>query len=235
MKKSIFAAVAAVTMSFFMAVALCIRALNVPQAVFSEADSKMKIVLDAGHGGIDGGVVGKNTKIKESDINLEITLRLKEVLSEMGFEVVLTRKTEAGLYGAATKWFKKKDMQRRKEIIQEEDPSLVISVHQNLYPSKSSRGAQVFYKKESENGERFAKALQSQLNELYEEVGVRARNAATGNYFMLECTEKPSVIVECGFLSSPADEALLVTPTWQRKLAERIAAGVVAYLAGELS
>lgn len=235
MKKSIFAMVLAVAMGFITAVALCVRALNVPQAVFSDADSKMKIVIDAGHGGIDGGVMGKTTGIKESDLNLEITMRLKEVLIEMGFEVALTRKTEAGLYDTAAKGFKKRDMQKRKEIIQEEDPSLVISVHQNLFPSKSSRGAQVFYRKNSENGEKFAKALQAQLNELYGEEGVKARNAATGNYFMLECTENPSVIVECGFLSSPADEALLVSPAWQRKLAERIAAGVVAYLAGELS
>ena len=235
MKKSVFAAVAAVAMSFFMAVALCVQALNVPKAVFSDADSKMKIVLDAGHGGIDGGVVGKNTGVKESDLNLEITMRLKEVLSEMGFEVALTRKTEAGLYGAATRGFKKRDMQKRKEIIQEEDPSLVISLHQNLFPTKSSRGAQVFYRKESGNGEKFAKALQTKLNDLYKEEGVKARNAVPGNYFMLECTENPSVIVECGFLSSPADEALLVAPTWQKKLAESIAAGVVAYLADELS
>lgn len=235
MKRSVFAAVAAVAMSFIMAVALCVKALNVPQAVFSEADSKMKIVIDAGHGGIDGGVVGKTTGIKESDLNLEITLRLKEVLSDMGFEVVLTRKTEAGLYDAATKGFKKRDMQKRKEIIQQADPSLVISLHQNLFPTKSSRGAQVFYRKGSENGERLGKALQAQLNDLYQGEGVKARKAATGNYFMLECTENPSVIVECGFLSSPADEALLVTPTWQRKLVEGIATGVVAYLAGELS
>ncbi len=220
---------------FVSAVGVCIRALFLPQAVFAGTTKPITIVLDAGHGGMDGGVVGKRTGVKESDLNLSITLRLKEVLDDMGFETVLTRKTEAGLYGAATKGFKKQDMQKRKEIVQKADPELVISVHQNRYPASSVRGAQVFFRRGDESGERFAEALQGKLNALYKEQGVKERKHTPSEYFILACTEKPSVIVECGFLSSERDETLLVSAAWQKRLAESIAAGVVAYLADELS
>ena len=127
----------AVVTIFLTAVTVCIRALNA-QAVsaFSEG---MRIVVDAGHGGIDGGVSGKNTGVKESDLNLSISMALKEELEDMGFEVTLTRKTEAGLYDTTAKGFKKRDMQRRKEIIEEVKPALVISIHQLPYPSGAGR------------------------------------------------------------------------------------------------
>ncbi len=225
----------AVAVLFVSAVGVCVRALFLPQAVFAGASLPIKIVLDAGHGGIDGGVVGANTGIKESDLNLAITLKLKQTLDDMGFETVLTRKTEAGLYDTALKGFKREDMKKRKEIVQKENPALVISVHQNRYPSKSVRGAQVFFKRGDSEGERFALNLQEKLNGLYETENVKARKHTPSEYFMLDCTHNPSVIVECGFLSSPADEKLLASASWQKRLAESIASGVVAYLAGELS
>ena len=90
---------------FISAVGLCVRALLAPQPVFSLANESMKIVVDAGHGGIDGGVTGIATGVKESDINLAVAMMLKNSLEELGFEVVLTRKTEGGLYGTPTKGF----------------------------------------------------------------------------------------------------------------------------------
>ncbi|MBQ8684833.1 MAG: N-acetylmuramoyl-L-alanine amidase [Clostridia bacterium] len=230
MKKTVLALSMAVVMGFVAAVALCIQALAAPQAVFSMADTAMRIVLDAGHGGIDGGVTGAASGVRESDLNLQITMALKDELEDIGFEVVLTRKTEEGLYGTTAKGFKKRDMQKRKEIIEEAKPSLVISVHQNFYPLKSTRGAQVFYSKESEEGKALALALQEKLNGLYSEESVKPRSAALGEYYMLECTAYPSVIVECGFLSNAKDEALLQSAVWQKKLCESVASGVVAYL-----
>ena len=230
MQKMIITASMAVIMAFVTAVALCVRALRAPVSVFSESSSKMKIVLDAGHGGIDGGVTGVRTGVKESDLNLAITLLLKEELERTGFEVVLTRKTEAGLYGTTAKGFKKRDMEKRKEIILEEKPMLVLSVHQNKYPSKSQRGAQVFYSKKSANGKKFAVALQEKLNGLYQTERVKARRATAGEFFMLNILPVPSVIIECGFLSSPLDEELLVSEAWQKRLAGTIVEGVMAYL-----
>lgn len=230
MKKVFFAISMAVAVGFSAAVGLCVRALGGAQAV-AAFDGGMRIVVDAGHGGIDGGVVGRTTGVKESDLNLAISYKLKTELEDLGFEVALTRKTEAGLYGTTAKGFKKRDMQKRKEIIQEADPAMVISVHQNFYPSKNTRGGQVFYSKANEGSQRLALGLQKKLNALYGEEGARGRNAASGEFFMLECADCPSVIVECGFLSNAKDEALLTDEVWQKNLSQTLALGVLAYFA----
>lgn len=231
MKKLWIALSVAVAVIFTAAVGLCMGVLRGVQAVSDFSDGGMRIVLDAGHGGIDGGVIGKETGVKESDLNLSFVYCIKTVLEDMGFETVLTRKTEAGLYGTATKGFKKRDMKKRKELIEEADPAMVLSIHQNFYPAKSTRGGQVFYNKTSEGGQKLAFALQKKINALYAEEGARGRNATSGDYYILNCAECPSVIVECGFLSSPSDEALLINEVWQKRFAETVAAGVLEYFA----
>ncbi len=213
---------------FFAALGVCLRALFTAQPV-SAFENGMIIVLDAGHGGVDGGVVGKKTGIKESDLNLTIVYKLKTELEELGFEVVLTRKTEAGLYDTATKGFKKRDMQKRKEIIERVDPAMILSIHQNFYPSQSPRGGQVFYDKGNEGSKKLALLTQQKLNALYAQEGAKARNATSGEFFMLSCSDCPSVIVECGFLSNGNDEALLTNESWQKKLAQALALGALAY------
>ena len=227
MKKTFFAIILAVIVTFTTAIGLCVQALNSTQvAAFS---SGMRIVVDAGHGGMDGGVVGRKTKIKESDLNLSIAMVLKEELTDMGFEVVLTRKTEAGLYDTTAKGFKKRDMQKRKEIIEEAKPSLILSVHQNFYPLRKTRGAQVFYSAKNEGSKRLAAQVQEKLNKLYMGEGVKERKITAGEYFMLECYPCPSVIIECGFLSNERDEALLSTAAWRKQLAQAIAGGALGY------
>lgn len=228
MRKAFYAWTALAT-AFAVAVILCLRVLWQPQSV-AATDGGMTVVLDAGHGGIDGGVTGVTTGEKESDINLAVAYAVKEKLTDMGFSVVMTRKTEGGLYGLPTKGFKRRDMERRKEIIQAADPVFVVSLHQNFYPSKSTRGAQVFYGAQSADGQRLAKCLQTSLNALYAEEGVKGRNAAAADYFMLRCTSAPSVLIECGFLSSAADERLLTSPLFRARLASGIVTGIAAFL-----
>ena len=229
MKMKFCAMILAVTTVFCVAVGLCVRTLNEqPVAAFS---NNMRIVVDAGHGGIDGGVCGAVTGEKESDINLAISFILKEELTDMGFEVVLTRKTEAGLYDTTARGFKKRDMQRRKEIIEEAKPALILSIHQNFYPTKSARGGQVFYSKKQEGSLALAEGIQEGLNSLYEGQKVKGRKVTAAEYFMLQCYPAPSVIVECGFLSNRLDEELLCSATWKKRLAQEIAGGVLAYFA----
>lgn len=230
MKIRFFAVIFAIAISFITAVGMCVKVLNEqPVGAFS---SDMRIVVDAGHGGIDGGVSGRTTGVKESDLNLEIAFALKDVLTDMGFAVTMTRKTDAGLYDTTSKGFKKRDMQRRKEIIEEVNPTLIISIHQNFYPTKSARGGQVFYSKKTEGSKRLAEALQGKLNDLYAQEGVvKGRKISAAEYFMLECYPCPSVLVECGFLSNSLDEALLCSSTWKQRLAQELAGGVLAYFA----
>lgn len=118
---------------------MCINALSVP--VFA-VTRPMCVVLDAGHGGIDGGVVGRETGVKESDVNLAVTMKLKTVLERAGFDVVLTRKTEAGLYGRGDpKGFKRRDMSKRKEIIEEAKPIVMISRPIRTFIPRAPRAA----------------------------------------------------------------------------------------------
>lgn len=190
--------------------------------------SGIKIVLDAGHGGIDGGVTGVNTGVKESEINLAIVRKLEKYLTEAGFGVVLTRTSEAGLYGVATGGLKKKDMQKRSEIINSVKPDIVVSVHQNKYSVSSRRGAQVFYKKGDGLSEKLAGCIQNSINDIQE--SVKNYKPLTGDYYILNCSDYPSVIAECGFLSNPIDESLLITEEYQQKIAYSIFKGIVSYL-----
>ncbi len=190
--------------------------------------SQYKIVLDAGHGGVDGGVSGVNTGVKESELNLIITKKLEKQLLDAGFNVVLTRKTDAGLYGLATDNLKRKDMQKRQEIINKERPNLVLSIHLNKFSVSTRRGAQVFYKNGDENAKLLANSIQNAFN-LMEEAP-RQSSALVGDYYILNCSNYPSVIAECGFLSNPDDESLLITDEYQEKIAYSIYRGIVEYL-----
>jgi len=203
--------------------------LNVVSAssLASQTRPIFTIVVDPGHGGLDPGSIGYKTKTKESDINLAVSLLLEKKLSDFGFNVVLTRQTKDGLYGISTKNYKKRDMQKRKDIINAINPNLVVSVHMNSYVRHNLRGAQVFYDKHSTESEQLALAIQDQFAE---RLPASDKGISIGDYYMLKCTPAPSVIAECGFLSNEADEKLLITKEYQEKLADCIFKGIVAYL-----
>lgn len=190
---------------------------------------RLTVVIDAGHGGVDGGVVGTVSGTKESDVNLAVSRYLQEEFEEAGFRVVQTRPTQAGLYGTATAGYKKRDMQKRAEIINQNSPVFVISVHQNFFSLPSRRGAQVFFREDSSSSKTLACAIQTAFNEMPETT--RKFTALKGDYYVLNCSDYPSVIVECGFLSNPEDEALLISADYQKKVASVIADGALSYLA----
>ena len=189
---------------------------------------KPVVVLDAGHGGIDAGVRGTLTGVKESDLNLSLVRILQVKFEAAGFEAVLTRKTEAGLYGTTAPGHKKRDMAARARIIGEASPVLVLSVHQNFFSDSARRGAQAFYLLGSASSKALACALQSALNLMPE--CVKKTSPVAGDYYILKCSSAPSAIVECGFLSNPEDEQLLVTGEYREKLASAIFEGALTYL-----
>lgn len=196
-------------------------------AASAVAPTEKVIVIDAGHGGIDAGVYGVKTNVKESDINLAIAKNLKGYFASAGFKAVLTRSDNGGLYGLSTKGFKMRDMKKRKQIIEENNADMVISVHQNFCPIPSRRGGTVFFDKSSECGKTLAESIQKELNALEE--SVKNNEALAGDYYMLKCTPNPSVIVECGFLSNAEDEKLLITDEYRDKLAYAVFKGAVSY------
>lgn len=184
------------------------------------------IVIDAGHGGVDAGVRGKISGEKESDINLSIAKHLKGYLSGAGFNAVMTRTTQGGLYGTSTKGFKMRDMKKRKQVIEESSADMVVSIHQNFCPLPSKRGSHVFFDKTSEAGKLLADSIQHSLNALN---GADGNTSLAGDYYMLKCTQNPSVIVECGFLSNSEDERLLCTDEYRKNVAYAVFRGIVAY------
>lgn len=146
-------------------------------SVFSEADGDpvtdnlaYTIVIDAGHGGIDGGVIGTKSGVKESDLNLKVARELYGLLKENGFNVIMTRTDENGLYGDTSRGFKRRDMLARKEIINRAAPDLVVSIHMNFYSASYRRGAQVFFQKGSAAGKNFADAMQTALNRRLDQI-----------------------------------------------------------------
>ncbi|MDE7084395.1 MAG: N-acetylmuramoyl-L-alanine amidase [Clostridia bacterium] len=189
------------------------------------------VVIDAGHGGIDNGVQGINSKTDEADINLAIARFLKGQFTAAGFNCVMTRTNEAGLYGDTSKGFKMRDMKKRKEIIENCNADMVISVHQNFCPLPSKRGGIVFFDKSSEVSGALAANIQNELNALPQ--CVKPSGAMHGDYYMLKCTQSPSVIVECGFLSNAEEDKLLNDESYQRAVAYAIFKGAVSYFANK--
>ncbi len=219
----------ALFIAIIVAFSLCFFALSRTAA----QAHRMTVVLDAGHGGIDGGVTGATTGISESEVNLAVSRYLQQEFEDAGFAVVQTRLTDAGLYGTTAPGYKKRDMQKRAQIINENSPVLVVSIHQNYFSSSSRRGAQVFYRGGSEDSYTLACLIQKSLNEMEE--SVKKCEPLAGDYYILNCSEYPSVIVEGGFLSNREDEALLVSAEYQKKLAKTIAEGALKFLSSAAS
>lgn len=183
---------------------------------------KKHIVLDAGHGGFDPGKVAENGT-EEKDVNLEIMKLLQGYLEQGGAVVSITRTEDEAL---AKK--KNADLKSRMLIVKDSKPDLFVSIHQNSYPSPEVRGAQVFYYKDSENGKRLAAYIQKRLKQCATAGNDRSAKP-NGSYYILKNSNIPSVIVECGFLSNPAENAALNTPEYRRKTAWAIYMGITDY------
>lgn len=183
------------------------------------------IVIDAGHGGIDGGVVS-SSGVKESTLNLAYAKTLGKLFGERGFNVAYTRKTEDGLYGLPTNGFKMRDMKERKRIIDEARPNLVISVHMNKFSASYRKGPQVFYQQGKSDGQALAYSLQQVFND---STG-NNHQAIAGDFYICREINCPAVIVECGFLSNDDEAALLQTDEHRNAICGTILEGVMLYM-----
>ncbi len=210
-----------VMLSIVLAI-VTVAATAVSVVAATRADNGITIVVDPGHGGADGGVVGATTGTKESDVNLSISKYLTKYLKSGGYNVVLTR-SDAGAVCGGIKYSKRDDMKGRKDIVTSSAPDLVISVHCNSYPVKSVRGSQVFYATNSTDGKIIADKVQGYFNDILNE---KDRVSAVGDYYILNCSEYPSILCECGFLSNPDEETKLTTASYQEKVAYTIYSAV---------
>jgi N-acetylmuramoyl-L-alanine amidase len=189
---------------------------------------KPVVVIDAGHGGNDPGKIGIDGTL-EKDINLQIAYRLKKYLEASDVKVVLTREDDNGLYTEKDSRKKMADMSKRCEIINDESPSLTVSIHQNSYHEEYVYGGQVFYYKKSDKGKELAEILQSRFDYVLGEKNTRLAKP-NDNYYLLLHVRTPIVIVECGFLTNWKESALLNNLDYQDRVAWTIHMGVMEYL-----
>lgn len=186
------------------------------------------VVIDAGHGGADPGVRGVRTGVKESDLNLKMARVLGDLFSSAGYRAVQTRYGEGSTVEGA--FDKSEDMAARRRVVERVSPDVVISLHMNKYEGPSRRGVQVFYSTEASAA--LAEKLQEHLNRTMNVPTLgRGFDPIRGDYYVAENGEIPSVIVECAFLSSPIDEALITDPDYRLRLASEIQSAISGYLA----
>ena len=181
------------------------------------------IVIDAGHGGEDGGATSC-TGVLESQINLEISLKLNDLLQLFGFDTCMIRTTDQSIYTQGSSLSEKKvsDLKERVRIVNSTDNAILVSIHQNQFAESKYRGAQVFYASKAES-KPLAQKVQSAFINTINPDSNRTCKKADGIYLMqnITCT---GILVECGFLSNPEEEALLRNADYQRKIAGVIAA-----------
>jgi len=187
------------------------------------------IAIDAGHGGPDGGAVSREGLI-EKDINLAISLYLRDYLQQAGAVVVMTREGDYDLAQSDTKGYSKRkteDLKQRVRNIEGKGADLFISIHMNSIPSNRWSGAQTFYYPNHADNKQLADLLQEELKVTLENTNRTAKTVNT--VYLLQALRMPSALVEVGFLSHPEESLLLGDDVYQRKVATSIYRGILRY------
>ncbi|AXH53562.1 N-acetylmuramoyl-L-alanine amidase CwlD [Clostridium perfringens] len=204
--------------------------LNISFLKVNAEENNKVIVIDPGHGGIDGGAKSENGVI-EKDINLSISLKTKDALESKGYKVIMTRSEDVGLYTEGKKVREKKieDLGNRVKIKKENKCDAFISIHQNMFPQKNCKGAQV-WSANNEPSQKLGKIIQQKFKEEVDQNNKREAKVAKKEYKILnDGYEGASVIVECGFLSNPEECELLGKEDYQNKIANTLANAIDEY------
>lgn len=194
------------------------------------SENKKIILIDAGHGGIDGGGVAKDGTL-EKDINLKLSVKLKSELEKNGYSVVMTRDADEGLYTDNGRIRKKKieDLNARCKLKEESNCNMFISIHLNMFPQEKYYGAQVWYSN-NEQSKVLAQLLQQNFKLNVDKSNTRVEKSAKNSYKILRCNDTmPSVILECGFLSNDIEREKLKTDVYQQLLANSISNSIINY------
>lgn len=186
-------------------------------SVTTSSGNRRTVIIDPGHGGEDGGATSC-TGVLESEFNLNIALRLNDMMHLLGMRTIMIRNTDRSVYirGETIAQKKVSDLQERVRIINETDNALVISIHQNTFPDGRYWGAQVFYPNTSGSKE-LAALMQNQLQSSLMPLNNRKSKLSSGVYLMehIQCV---GLLIECGFLSNPEEEAKLRDGNYQKAL-----------------
>ena len=219
---------------FLLIAALCIIIISrIPQKVASTATlcTAPCIILDAGHGGADGGATS-NSGVTESAINLEIAQKLQTLLLFSGHQVQMTRTDEKDLSSSEAQTIKEKkvsDLKNRVALVNSTEDAVLISIHQNSLAGNSRvHGAQVFYNT-VHPADKIAESVQQSVNQTINPGNEKVCKAIDASIYLLKEVQAPAILVECGFLSNAEETRLLCSSNHQKQLAVAIAAGYLQY------
>ncbi len=201
------------------------------EMVNSSVIQKPQIILDAGHGGFDGGAVA-NDGTTEKNINLNICLMLKEMLTQNGYDVILTRSDDAStetITDGSIAQKKKSDLNARLKLMKKYPDSIFVSIHLNKFTTSAASGAQVFYSGNYDTSLKLANCLQNSVVSLLQPENKRVCKKATSSTYLLHNATVPAVLVECGFLSNTQELKLLKEEEYQNKIAFCIFCGITEF------
>lgn len=217
------------------AVVLAVVIIAVPNSADIKASAELShepvIIIDAGHGGVDGGAVGINGTV-EKRINLEIALQLRDVLSAAGYNVIMTRDTDKSIHdsdAATISQMKVSDLHNRLDMTKMYEDSLLVSIHQNTLHDPSVTGAQVFYSPNNEQSAVLAQCIQDQFNQYLQLADSREIKKAGKNLYLFYNAKNAAVLAECGFLSNSREEELLCSPEYQKKIVFSLYCGILDF------
>lgn len=197
-----------------------------------EAPTTPTVIIDAGHGGEDGGTQSKEGML-EKDVNLDIALRIKKLLENQGINVILTRDTDTLLYDRNTDYKGRKkllDAQARLSIGENNPDAIFISIHQNAYKDPQYSGLQVWYSGNNKDSVNLAQAMQDNVKSKLQPDNNRQIKLAGTNIYLMEHIQNPAILIECGFLSNPTEAQKLSDNTYRQNLSQVICDAAIEYL-----
>lgn len=198
----------------------------------TESDALPVIIIDAGHGGEDGGAQS-SSGILEKDINLSISQKLEAIFNSIGFKTLMIRNSDEMIYDSSCKTIREKkvsDIHNRMNLMNEYPNCIFLSIHQNHFSESKYHGAQVFYSKNNPESEVIAENIQKSIVEKLQNENERMIKPSGTEIYLLYHAKTPAVMVECGFLSNGGEAQLLNDETYQKKMAVAVADGIIKYL-----
>lgn len=191
------------------------------------AQSKI-IVIDPGHGGPDGGA--SSGDVLEKDLNLAVSLKLRDIINSNGNTAVMTRETDDIELDPNGKYSKKTDLQHRLDVLNSAHGDIFVSIHMNKFTDSKYSGAQVFSSDNGDKSKQLGETIQASLKNNLDNSNTRAAKGNERNVYILKNANVPAVLVECGFLSNPDELKRLTEEDYQKRLAEAIYTGIKEFI-----
>lgn len=197
----------------------------------TDANYTRKIIIDAGHGGFDGGASAADGTV-EKDINLQISQKVCALLKISGYDVIMTRNDDTGTEDdeqEAIAKRKKSDLSNRLKLMKENPDAIFVSIHLNKFTTSAASGAQVFYTKNYSDAYKLANCVQSSIKTLLQPENARVVKQGTSSTYLLKNAATPAIIVECGFLSNKQELEKLKQNDYQSQMAFAIVSGIMEF------